>query len=194
MFLFSFSIDVFIGCFFIFAFLLVSFFLSSDTFSLFSFSPPSERNKSMAVTREQEAKERERRLAELSEKRTKARQQTAVREARKFEKSSEAQKKAKDSADAKIRNEEEMVLKKERELERDGTSKNAKKMMRVARRQASVKGMYLGSPDAPIMKLKLNDSNGAQKTLEIRALVGDDTLDGRKSSFCPILLLLFYYL
>ena len=44
-----------------------------------------ERTKSMAVTREREAKERERRLAELGEKRAKARQQTATREAKKFE-------------------------------------------------------------------------------------------------------------
>ena len=44
-----------------------------------------ERMKSMAVTREREAKERERRLAELGEKRAKARQQTAAREAKKFE-------------------------------------------------------------------------------------------------------------
>ena len=38
--------------------------------------------------------------------------------------------------------------------------------------------MYLGAMNAPIMKLKLKGKDGSQKTLEIRALTGNDTLDG----------------
>ena len=112
------------------------------------------------------------RLQELNLKRKKARQATAKREAAKFQQKEKERIKHKDAEDARIRNEDAIALTQERALELQGSTANAKRIMKVGRRAISAKGMYLGDTQAPMMKLKIKDKEGGQKTLEIRALTG----------------------
>ena len=119
-----------------------------------------DRTANLAQNRVNEAKERERRLKELSKKRAKARQVTAKKEQKKEEE------------------EERMKSNLSKETATKESTNNAKRIFKVGKRGAAAAGLYLGAKNAPVMKLKLKDKEGGQKTLEIKALTGDDTLDG----------------
>ena len=125
----------------------------------------SEEERSMRTQSEKDADRnaKEKRYNELSAKRAKLRAENARKEAAKF-RNEEAEKKAlRDRDDQRSRNEELQAMEKER---RDELG------------QTGVAGApYLGKADAPVMTLKLKDG-GLERKLAIRALTGDDTVDG----------------
>ena len=106
--------------------------------------------------------EKERRYNNLAAKRAKLRADQARKEAAKFRKEEAAKQAQRNRDDERSRNEELHEMEKER---------------REILGQTGVAGApYLGKPDAPLMIIKLKDG-GLERKLQIRALVGDDTVD-----------------